>query len=74
MPQAPCNYVLGPDFGFVSYDTGDGNPLGAKTGSLTVTELTADGLRATYDIILADDTPLSGEFDAIYCPVDVLCG
>lgn len=74
IPQAQGDYVLDPGWGFVYYDTGDGNPLGAKSGTLSITELTADGLRGTYDIILADDTPLVGEFDAIYCPVDVLCG
>lgn len=74
IPQAQGDYVLDPGWGFVYYDTGDGNPLGAKGGTLSITELTADGLRGTYDLVLVDDTPLAGEFDAIYCPVDVLCG
>ena len=28
----------------------------------------------TYDITMSDSTELAGSFDAIYCPMDVVCG
>ena len=55
------------------YDTGNGMPLGGD-GTLTVTNVTADGLQGTYDVTLTDNTHLTGDFDALYCPMDVVCG
>lgn len=67
------DYPLDQAWAFVSYDE-MGNPLAAKGGTLSITGLTMDGLHGTYDITLVDDTQLTGEFDALYCPVDVNCG
>lgn len=61
-------------FGFAYLDKGDGMPLSGMTGALTVSAKTADGLVGTYDVTLEDSTQLSGSFDALYCPQDVLCG
>lgn len=61
-------------FGFAYLDKGDGMPVNGMTGSLIVSAKTADGLVGTYDVTLDDTTHLSGGFDALYCPQDVLCG
>lgn len=67
-PLAVGDYALS-----AYYDTGNGMPLGGD-GTLTVTAVTADGLLGTYDVTLTDSTHLTGDFDALYCPVDVVCG
>ena len=56
------------------FDVGDGMPVTGDVGTVTITEITADGLRGSYDITLDDNSPLVGAFDLIYCPIDVLCG
>lgn len=71
---APGEYKLDGGFGFAYLDQGDGSPLTGDVGTLTVVAVTADGLVGTYDVTLQDSTNLVGEFDALYCPVDVLCG
>jgi len=61
-------------WGFASYDDGDGTPETSQEGTVVITEVTADGLRGTYEVTLPDTTVLSGAFDSLYCPADVLCG
>lgn len=67
-------YPLDGGNGFASLDTGDGTPETGDVGTVTITSVTADGVVGTYDLTLSEGTELSGSFDAIYCPQDVLCG
>lgn len=60
--------------GIAQLDDGDGTPLIGQVGTVTVLAEVADGLVGTYDITMSDSTELAGSFDAIYCPMDVLCG
>lgn len=70
----PGEHSLTGGWGFVWYDDGSGQPISGDVGVVVIDEVTADGLRGSYDVSLSDSTPLSGTFDAIYCPADVLCG
>jgi hypothetical protein len=71
---APGEHPLTGGMGFVWYDDGNGQPLTGDVGSVVIDEVTADGVRGSYDVALSDNTPLSGSFDALYCPVVVPCG
>lgn len=61
-------------FGFAWFDDGDGTPESTDQGKIEITELTADGVRGTYEVTLPDNTQLSGAFDSLFCPADILCG
>ena len=69
----PGVYPLDGGKGSVSYDNGEGEVNG-NSGTLTIVEEVADGYVGSYDVTLSDSTKLSGEFSAVYCPQDVLCG
>lgn len=69
----PGVYALDGGKGSVSYDNGMG-VVGGNSGTLTIVEAVADGVVGSYDVTLSDTTQLSGEFLAIYCPQDVICG
>lgn len=69
----PGVYALDGGKGSVSYDNGMG-VVGGSSGTLTIVEAVADGVVGSYDVTLSDTTQLSGEFLAIYCPQDVICG
>ncbi|MFY0535022.1 hypothetical protein [Nannocystis pusilla] len=60
--------------GFAWFDDGDGTPESTDQGKIEITELTADGLRGTYEITLPDNTQLNGAFDSLFCPADIMCG
>jgi len=49
-------------------------PLARDIGVVTITAMTADGILGSYDVTLTDNTQLTGNLDALYCPVDVVCG
>lgn len=74
LPLAVGEYKLDGGHGFAYLDTGNGMPVTGDVGTLVVTAVTADGLQGTYDVTLSDSTHLTGDFDAIYCPVDTVCG
>ncbi|MDC0717064.1 hypothetical protein [Nannocystis bainbridge] len=67
-------HQLAGEGGFAWYDDGDGTPENTDQGNVLIQEITADGLRGTYEVTLPDNTVLSGAFDSIYCPQDILCG
>jgi len=69
----PGVYTLDGGKGSVSYDAGKGEVVG-NSGTLTIVEAVADGVIGSYEVTLSDMTKLSGDFAAIYCPQDVLCG
>lgn len=73
LPLGAGEYNLDGGFGSVYYEDANGVVSG-NTGKLTITEVTADGYVGTYDVTLMNSTQLAGDFDAIYCPTDVLCG
>lgn len=73
LPLAAGEYNLDGGFGQVFYDDGNGLVSG-NSGKLTITSVTADGYLGTYDVTLMDNTNLVGDLDAIYCPIDPLCG
>ncbi|MBK7827422.1 hypothetical protein [Nannocystis sp.] len=60
--------------GFAYLDDGNGMPVTGDSGSLTITAEVADGYLGAYNVTLSDSTVLSGSFEAIYCPQDVVCG
>lgn len=60
--------------GFAYLDIGNGMPVSGTIGNLTVTAKTADGLVGTYDVTFENNAHITGTFDTIYCPQDVLCG
>lgn len=74
LPLAVGEHKLDGGLGFAYLDTGNGMPVTGDVGTLVVTAVTADGLLGTYDVTLTDSTHLTGDFDALYCPVDVVCG
>ncbi|WAS92190.1 hypothetical protein [Nannocystis punicea] len=67
-------HPLNGGWGFASYDDGDGTPETSDQGTVVITEITADGVRGTYEVTLPDDVLLAGAFDSLYCPADVMCG
>lgn len=67
-------HLLVGGLGFAWFDDGDGTPESTDQGKIEILELTADGVRGTYEVTLPDDTPLSGAFDSLFCPADILCG
>ncbi|MBZ5710847.1 hypothetical protein [Nannocystis pusilla] len=67
-------HPLSGGWGFAWLDDGDGTPESTDQGVVVITEITGDGLRGTYEVTLPDSTVLSGAFDSLYCPADVLCG
>lgn len=72
-PLPPAVYKLDGGQGFAFFDDGNGVKQ-ADVGTLTITELTADGALGTYDVTFQDNSALAGEFDAIFCDSDILCG
>lgn len=72
-PLLPAVYKLDDGSGFVQFDNGNG-VVNGFFGNLTITDQTADGVQGTYDVTLDDATNLSGQFDAIFCDADILCG
>lgn len=73
-PPVPAGeYPLGEDKAFAYYFDGDMAQFG-EVGMLTVVSVTDDGVQGDYDVTLPDNTRLVGEFDAIYCDVEAVCG
>lgn len=70
---APGVYPLDGGEGAVYYDNGMGVVSG-NVGTLTIVEAVADGYVGSYDVTLSDSTKLSGAFESVYCPQDVVCG
>jgi hypothetical protein len=67
-------HLLFGGLGFAWFDDGDGTPESTDQGKVVITELTADGLRGTYEVTLPDNTQLTGAFDSLFCPADIMCG
>lgn len=67
-------HLLFGGLGFAWFDDGDGTPESTDQGKIDITELTADGVRGTYEVTLPDNTQLTGAFDSLFCPADIMCG
>ncbi|MCY1065942.1 hypothetical protein OV090_14270 [Nannocystis sp. RBIL2] len=60
--------------GFAWFDDGDGTPESTDQGKIEITEITADGVRGTFELTLPDNNQLNGAFDSLFCPADIMCG
>lgn len=70
----PGEHALAGGMGMASYDDGF-SMVFSENGTVVITEVTGDGVRGSFEVTLPDDdTVITGDFDSLYCPVDVLCG